>query len=45
MAPEGLEMLISQRRKKESEQQLHLLENRLKKLSEQEKMAKAKAES
>jgi hypothetical protein len=36
MPLEGIEMLISQRRKKQTEVQLRVLENRIKKLKEQE---------
>lgn len=44
MPAEGIEMLISQRRKKQTELQLKVLENRIKKLKEQEETTKAKSE-
>jgi len=42
MNPEGIEMLISQRRKKETEIQLKMLENRVKRLYEEDKELKNK---
>lgn len=42
ISPEGYEMLLSMKRKRETEVQLKVLENRIKKLKEQEESTKAK---
>ena len=42
--PEGIEMLFSMRKKKETEMQLKQLENRIKKLYEEENHIKMKSD-